>query len=174
VRTSKKSSVSRLSLPPRKHHVPPRRNHRNRASRSGPPPDPDRKGRRVRGLETQKSLQPAKDHEGENANMAKHKIDQTLGGTRSDRDRCELLQRIGTLFGLDLLPRRKAGLPYSVKFQQRYQMRHGIWPNPFHRLGFRSSEDPQNSAPFSSSILGAKFPCCPVAILPRNLTHRAG
>ena len=49
-------------------------------------------------------------------------------------------------------------------------MRHGIWRNPFHRLGFRSSEHPQNSAPFSSSILGAEFPCCPVAFLPRNRT----
>jgi Acetyltransferase (GNAT) domain len=39
-----------------------------------------------------------------------------------------------------------------VKFQQRYQMRHGIRRNPFHRLGFRSSEHPQNSAPFSSQF----------------------
>jgi hypothetical protein len=70
--------------------------------------------------------------------------------------------------------RIKEDLRVMVKFQQRYQMRHGIWRNPFQRLGFRSSEHPQNSAPFSSSILGAEFPCRPVAFLPRNRTHRAG
>ena len=45
--------------------------------------------------------------------MAKHKIDQT----REERIQTEIVvdcyNEIGTLFGLELLPRRKAGLPYS-------------------------------------------------------------
>src|SRR5271165_6245562 len=47
-----------------------------------------------------------------------------------------------------------------VKFQQRYQTRHGHFAYPLDRLDLRTLGYPQNGTPFSPPLLGVEFRFC--------------